>query len=40
MSGAGGSVVIRDVSATDANQIADIYNHYVANSVITFEETV
>ena len=39
MSGAGGSVVIRDVSATDANQIADIYNHYVANSVITFEET-
>ena len=39
MSRPGRSVVIRDVSSTDANQIADIYNYYVANSVITFEET-
>ena len=29
---------IRAVSAADAEQIAAIYNHYVAHSVITFEE--
>lgn len=34
-----GSFVIRDASGADAQQIAVIYNHYIANTVITFEET-
>jgi phosphinothricin acetyltransferase len=29
---------IRDVTADDAAQICDIYNHYVRNTVITFEQ--
>jgi phosphinothricin acetyltransferase len=33
-----GSALIRDASAADAHQIADIYNHYVSETVITFEE--
>lgn len=31
-------ISIRAASPGDAAQIADIYNHYVANTVITFEE--
>jgi L-amino acid N-acyltransferase YncA len=31
-------VIIRAASAADAEPIADIYNHYVQNTVITFEE--
>lgn len=31
-------LIIRAASATDAAAIATIYNHYVAHSVITFEE--
>jgi len=31
---------IRNASIADAEQIASIYNHYVENTVITFEETV
>ena len=30
--------MIRNASAGDAKQICDIYNHYVINSTITFEE--
>lgn len=30
--------MIRDVSAADAARIAHIYNHYVANTIVTFEE--
>jgi L-amino acid N-acyltransferase YncA len=30
--------MIRSVSSSDAEDICDIYNHYVKNSVITFEE--
>ena len=33
-----GSIRIRATKATDAGAIADIYNHYVENSTITFEE--
>lgn len=29
--------MIRDASPHDAGQIADIYNHYVLNSTVTFE---
>lgn len=29
---------IRDATANDAAQICDIYNHYVRNTVITFEQ--
>lgn len=29
---------IRDASADDAHNIADIYNHYIANTSVTFEE--
>ena len=29
---------IRPASQTDAQAIADIYNHYIANTVVTFEE--
>ena len=29
---------IRIATASDADRIADIYNHYVANTVVTFEE--
>jgi L-amino acid N-acyltransferase YncA len=32
------SLVIRTASATDAAQVADIYNHFVLTSTITFEE--
>jgi L-amino acid N-acyltransferase YncA len=31
-------IVIRAVVASDASGIADIYNHYVSKTVITFEE--
>jgi len=30
--------MIREVTPQDAEQICDIYNHYIANSTITFEE--
>lgn len=30
--------MIRDVTADDAQQICEIYNHYVLNTIITFEE--
>jgi phosphinothricin acetyltransferase len=30
--------MIRNVSVNDAEQIADIYNYYVAHTIITFEE--
>jgi len=30
--------MIRSVKASDAAQIAEIYNHYIQNTVITFEE--
>ena len=30
--------MIRNASAGDAKQICDIYNHYVINSTVTFEE--
>ena len=32
--------MIRPASASDAHAIAQIYNHYIQNSVITFEEQV
>jgi L-amino acid N-acyltransferase YncA len=32
------SLIIRAASATDAAQVADIYNHFVLTSTITFEE--
>ena len=32
--------MIRPASASDAQAIAQIYNHYIQNSVITFEEQV
>lgn len=31
--------MIRNVSTDDADQICDIYNYYVLNTIITFEET-
>lgn len=31
--------MIRPVVPADADQLADIYNHYIENTVITFEET-
>ncbi|RIL01681.1 MAG: phosphinothricin acetyltransferase [Proteobacteria bacterium] len=30
--------MVRDATASDAAAIASIYNHYVANTVVTFEE--
>jgi L-amino acid N-acyltransferase YncA len=30
--------MIRDVGSGDAESIAEIYNHYVTNTVVTFEE--
>jgi L-amino acid N-acyltransferase YncA len=30
--------MIRNASASDARQLCDIYNHYVINSTVTFEE--
>jgi phosphinothricin acetyltransferase len=30
--------LIRNIKETDAFQISEIYNHYIRNSVITFEE--
>ncbi len=30
--------MIRAVQVTDAEAICDIYNHYIANTIITFEE--
>ncbi|NVK21101.1 MAG: N-acetyltransferase family protein [Kangiellaceae bacterium] len=30
-------MVIRNVIEADASQIADIYNHYIENTIITFE---
>src|SRR3982751_301604 len=32
------SLIIRAASVADAASIASIYNHYVRNSVVTFEE--
>jgi L-amino acid N-acyltransferase YncA len=32
------AILVRPVTAADAEAIARIYNHYVANTVITFEE--
>jgi L-amino acid N-acyltransferase YncA len=32
------NVIVRSASATDAEAIARIYNYYIANTVITFEE--
>ena len=29
---------IRIATASDADRIAEIYNHYIANTVVTFEE--
>jgi phosphinothricin acetyltransferase len=31
-------MVVRDVVSADAQAIARIYNHYVRNSIISFEE--
>ena len=31
-------IMIRPVRTTDAGQIADIYNYYVQNTIVTFEE--
>jgi phosphinothricin acetyltransferase len=31
-------ILIRDAAAQDAISIADIYNHYVATAIVTFEE--
>jgi phosphinothricin acetyltransferase len=33
-----GVLMIRDVKLSDAQAICDIYNYYVKNTVITFEE--
>lgn len=33
------SIVIRPADGGDAHSIAAIYNHYIANTVVTFEET-
>lgn len=33
------SMIIRPASQADANAITDIYNHYISNTVVTFEET-
>lgn len=32
--------MIRDISLADAKQIADIYNYYIKETIITFEEEV
>lgn len=32
--------MIRDISLADAKQIADIYNYYIRETIITFEEEV
>lgn len=34
------AVVIRDVTPSDAVTIAAIYNHFVTDTIVTFEETV
>ena len=34
-----GSIVIREARYEDAEAIAAIYNYYVLNSVVTFEES-
>ena len=31
--------MIRDANAADAQAIAEIYNHYIENTIVTFEET-
>jgi len=31
--------MIRDINTKDAKEICDIYNHYVLNTIVTFEET-
>ena len=32
--------MIRTATESDAQRIADIYNHYIENTVITFEEQI
>lgn len=32
--------MIRDISLADAKQIADIYNYYIRQTIITFEEEI
>jgi L-amino acid N-acyltransferase YncA len=38
VSGTGSELTVRSALAEDAGQIADMYNHYVKTSTITFEE--
>lgn len=38
LSNSPGSTTIREAAASDASAIAVIYNHYVAETVVTFEE--
>ena len=37
--GANADLMIREVGEADAGSICSIYNHYIANSIITFEES-
>jgi phosphinothricin acetyltransferase len=32
--------MIRDITVSDAPQICEIYNHYILNTIITFEELI
>jgi L-amino acid N-acyltransferase YncA len=34
-----GAVMVRDAAAPDAEAIADIYNHFIVATAVTFEET-
>jgi phosphinothricin acetyltransferase len=38
VSGTGSELIVRSARSEDAGQIAEIYNHYVKTSTITFEE--
>lgn len=35
-----GNIMIRNASSSDSGTIANIYNHYIRNTIITFEEQV